>query len=212
MFLCAADAGDVGAGGLQGVLGEVCLGFCEGGDEPWVGAEEVGDDGDFAIAGGFSAADADGRDGDGGGDFFCGAGGEGFEDDGEYTGFDESGGSGEDFAGLLGRFAFFPISAFFEDALGQHAEVAADGDACGGDGADFFRLADAAFELYGIGSGGEKGAGGFEGLFRGRVGIDGKICDDESFWLRADDGLQVVEDVGKCDVGGVWKAEDDHAE
>lgn len=94
-------------------MGEVCLGFGEGGDEPWVGAEEVCDDGDLAVTGGFSAADADGGDGDGGGDFCGGGGGDGLEDDGEDSGLDEGLGAGEDFAGLGGGFAFFVVAAFF---------------------------------------------------------------------------------------------------
>lgn len=51
--------------------------------------------------------------------------------------------------------------------------MAADGDAGGGDGVDFFRLADAAFELYGVCASGEEGAGGLEGLLGGGVGVDG---------------------------------------
>lgn len=60
-----ADAGQVFCGGGAGCGCETGFWNGEGRDEPWVGAEEIGDDGDFTIAGGAAAADADGGDGDG---------------------------------------------------------------------------------------------------------------------------------------------------
>ena len=114
--------------------------------------------------------------------------------------------------GLLGGFAFFVVAAFFEDALGQHAEVAHHGNAGGGDGADFFRLADAAFEFHRLRPGGDEAAGGFQRLLRRVVGVDRQIADDQRLRLGAGDGGHVVQHVVERDVGGVRKSEHHHAE
>lgn len=66
------DSLDVFFCSLKGGSGEVCLGFCEGGDEPRVRAKEIRDHCDFAIAGAFPAADSYGWDWDCLGDFFRG--------------------------------------------------------------------------------------------------------------------------------------------
>ena len=206
------NAGDVFVGGFDDGVGEISFGFGEGWDEPGEGAEEICDDGDFSIAGGFSATDADGGDGDGFGDDPCGGWFDGFEDDGEHSGIDEGVGTVEDGLGLFGGFAFFMVSAFFENALWEHTEVAANGNAGLGDGADFFCLADAAFEFHGIGSRGDEGFCGGKGLFWRIVGMDREIRDDQSSRLSAGDGFEMVKDVGDRDVGGVRKTKDHHAE
>ena len=207
-----ADSGDVFCSCVQNGVGEVGLGFGEGGDEPWKGAEEVGDNGDFTITGGFAAADADGGDGDGLGDGLSGGGGDGFEDDGEDSGIDEGVGAVEKRLGLFGGFAFFVVSTLFEDPLREHAEVATDRNSSLGDGVDFFRLADTAFELHSIGSGGDEGVCGGEGLCGSVVGVDGEIGDDESGGFGSDNGFEVVKDVRERHVGGVRESKDDHSE
>lgn len=113
---------------------------------------------------------------------------------------------------MFGSFAFFTVSAFLEDALGEHAEVAADRNSGGGDGADFFRLAGSAFELYGIGAGCDEAAGGGECLAGSIVGVYRKVRDDEGGRAGAGDGGEVMENVIESDVGGVRESEDDHAE
>lgn len=62
--------------------GDVGVGGGERWDKPWVGADEVGDHRDFAIAGVFSAADADGGDVEGCGELGGGGGDDAFENDG----------------------------------------------------------------------------------------------------------------------------------
>lgn len=104
------------------------------------------------------------------------------------------------------------ISAFLQDALGQHAEVAADGNAGGGDGADFFGLADASFKFYCIGSCCDELSRCVESLGGSVVGVDGEIRDDESLWFCPGYCFQVVKNVREGDVCGIRVAEDDHAE
>ena len=133
-----------GYGGADG-CGEIGFWLGEGGDKPWVAAEEIGDDGYLAIAGVFPTADADGGHGYGGGDAFCYVGDDGFEDDGADAGLAQGEGIGEETLGAFWGAAFFPVGAFAVDLLGQHADVADDGDAVLEDGGDFFHLILAAF-------------------------------------------------------------------
>lgn len=202
----------VGCDGVADGLCDVGVWLGEGWNEPGVGADEVGDDGDFAVALVFAAADADGGDGDGLGDGVCDLGYDGFEDDGEGAGVGDGEGVCEEEVCLVGGFAFFVVSAFLEDALGEHSEVGADGDAVLGEVLDVSGVGGAAFEFDGFGTGLEEEAGVVEGEFGGVVGVDGEVAEDEGAWFCAGDGGDVVEHVLEGDVGGVWEAEDDHAE
>ena len=158
------------------------------------------------------AADADDGNGEGCGKRACGLRDDGFENDGEDSGVDDGLGSFAEGFHLLGGFAFFAIAAFFDDALGEHAEVAHHGDTGGGDGTDFFGLADAAFKFHCFGTGGDEALRGFKSLGGRVIGVDGQVADDKGFRFRPRDGGHMVEHVGESDVGGVWKSEDDHAE
>ena len=114
--------------------------------------------------------------------------------------------------GLFRGLAFLVVAAFFEHALGQHAEVAHDGNACGGDGADFVGLADAAFEFDGLGTGRDEAAGGRERLLGRVVSVNRQVADDEGLRPGTGNGGDVVQHVVERDVGGVGEAKHDHPE
>ena len=197
---------------MSDARGDIGFGLGERRHEPRVAAEEVGDDGDFSVAGFATAADADGGDAELFGGLEGGIQDDGFENDGEDAGFDERVGSFKKGADLFRGFALFPVASFFNHALGKHAEVAADGDAGVGDLFDFFRLTDAAFELHGVGPGFDEQLGIGQGHLRRFVAVDRKVADDDGFCLRAGDGGGVMEHVRHGDVGGIGIAEHDHTE
>ena len=104
------------------------------------------------------------------------------------------------------------VAAFFDHALWQHAEVADDRDACRGDRADFFRLADATFEFHCFGTGGDELACGVEGHFGRVVGVDRQVADDDGLRFRARNGGDMVQHVIERDMGRVRKTQHHHAE
>ncbi len=203
---------DVGMDGGGDVGGDGGAGDGEGGDEPGVGADDVGEDGDFSIAGVIAAADADGGDVEGGGEVAGHGGEDAFEDDAEAAGGLESEGAlVEGFDFVVGLALLF-VAAFLENALGEHAEVAEDGDAGSDHGADLVGLADAAFEFDGLGAGLDEALGVVEGFGGGGVAVDGEVGDEEGAGGAPGGGGGMVEHVLHGDVGGVRVAEDDHAE
>lgn len=116
-------------------VGDIGLGGDEGGTEPRGEADEVVGDEDLAGAMG-AAADADGWDGEGTCDFCSEVVGDEFEDDSERAEGLEEGGIGEEGFSFFGRTAFDAVAAFFADALGEHTEMAEDGNAVSDEGFD----------------------------------------------------------------------------
>ena len=184
----------------------------EGWDEPGVGSDNVGEDGNFSIAGMIAAADADGGDVEGFGEGCRDGGDDAFENDGKAAGILKGQGAFMEGLNFVFGLALLFVSALFEDALGEHAEVAEDGDAVVENGADLVGLADAAFQFDGFGADGGEASGVGEGLLWGGVAVDGEVCDDEGLGCAPGGGGGVVEHVLHVDMGGVGKAEDDHAE
>lgn len=184
----------------------------EGWDEPGVGSEDVGDDGDFSVAGVVAAADADGGDLELGGEVAGDFGEDAFEDDAETAGFlDDEGALVEVLDFAVGAALLF-VAAFFEDSLGEHAEVTQDRDAIGNDGADFLRLSDSTFQFDRFSTGFDEKAGIAEGFLGGGVAVDGQVGNEERGVGASGGGGGVVEHVLHGDVGRVRVAEDDHAQ
>ena len=198
-----------GAGGIGGELG---VGVCEGGDEPWEGAEDVGDHGDLAVAGLVAGADPDGGDIEAGGEAGGDLGHDAFEDDGEAAGVLEGEGALAERRDFLGGAALPAVSAFFDDALGEHAEVAEDLDSGGSDSGHFGGLAAAPFEFDGLGAGFGQVAGVREGLIGGVVAVDREVGHEEGAFGAAGRCGGVVDHMGHGDGGGVGVSEDHHSE
>jgi hypothetical protein len=166
----------------------------------------------LAVAGALAAADADGRNrqltGEAGGGFRHDA----LEHQGEYAGLDQGPGTLEKGLGLLAGAAFFSVSAFFADALGQHSEMAADRDPAAHQGANFCGLTQAALEFHRVGPGLDEPAAVPESRFGVRIGADRQVGDDRGRRLGAGHGLGVMKHVREGHAGGVGETEHDHAE
>ena len=206
----------------MGVLNESADGVLDGGadmgkrgdefgGEPGEEADEIVGDEDLAVAV-CAGADADGGNFEGSGNLLGDIGLDEFENYGEGAcGFDGEG-IGEEFGGVGWGLPFYLVSAFFADALGEHADVSHDGNLVSDESGDLRGVGGAAFEFDGIGAGGEKALGIGDGVVWGGVSIDGEIGDDHSVFGSAGDGGGVMDDVIDGDIGGVWKAEHHHAE
>jgi hypothetical protein len=130
----------------------------------------------------------------------------------ERPGFIEGDGIGDEAICLLGGLALLFVAALLDHTLGQHADVADEGDACLHDGFDLGDEGGAALELHGICTGGDEAAGIVEGLTGGVVAVRGQIAQDGGAGGATADGGDVVDHHVHGDAGGVWQAEDDHAE
>ena len=183
----------------------------EGWDEPGVRSEDIGDDGDFSVAGMVSTADADGGNVELGGELSGNFGKDAFEDDAETAGFLESEGALAEVLDFAVGAALLFVAAFFEDPLGEHAEVTQNRDAIGNDGADFIRLSDSTFQFDRFSTGLNEETGIGEGFLGGGVAVDWQVGYEQCGVGASGRGGGVVEHVLHGDVGRIRIAEDDHA-
>lgn len=205
------DGGDVFADGGGEGCGELGAGGGEFRAEPGEESDEVVEDEDLTVAS-VTAADADGGDGEVAGDFGGEAGQDNFENGGEGSGFLDGVGVAAESVGLGRGASFDLVASFFEDVLGEHADVGEDGDARGGEGADLRGDGLAAFDFHADGPGFDDAASVLQGVCGGVVSGDGKVRDDGGAGGAAGDGAGVAEHVVEGHVGGVGVSEHDHAE
>ena len=127
----------------------------------------------------FSAADADGRDLQGGSNFRGESGNDNLHNYGKRAGLLHGAGIKADSLGFLRRAPFYFVSAFLADVLREHADVGEDRNACGNECLDLRGDDRAAFELHSLRAGFNQSPCAGHGLLGRAVGIDRKIGDNK---------------------------------
>jgi hypothetical protein len=172
--------------------------------------EQVVKDEDLAVAIG-AGSDADGGDGQLGGDGGGHLAGNAFEDDSACPGFGEGVSVGLELVDGLGRAGLDAIAAHAVEALRSEAEVADDGNLCLDEGAD--KVDARPFDLDGFGSRLFDEASGV-GKAGGNCGVaaEGHIRDDQSATNGAAHGAGVVKHFIDGDGESVFVSQDHHGQ
>jgi len=179
--------------------------------EPWEKPDEIVEDQDVPVTI-LAAPDSDGGAGDALGDLGGEWGVDEFQHDGLDSGLGEGLGIRREAFGLGVAFAFDPIAAFLDDPLGEHSEMANNGNSLGDDCLNHREDFPAALDFYKVCTGLTKKSGIFHRKFRRGATPGGKVGGDESFFRPTGHSAGVVEHVGHRHLGRIGLAEDDHSE
>ena len=181
------------------------------GTEPWKKSDEIVEDQDVPVAI-LAAPDSDGGAGDALGDLRSEWGVDEFQHECLDSGLREGLCISREAFGLGVAFAFDPIATFLHDPLGEHSEMANDGNSLSNDRLDHGEDFPAALDFYKVCTGLTKEEGIFHREFRRGTTPGGQVGGDKGFFRSAGYGAGVVEHVGHGHLRGVGLAEDDHAE